>query len=104
MSHTPGPWRLYEGSKSPYCSTHSLSEILRPDCSGRLLVRNPFVQNDAEVLEWNANARLIAAAPELLAALIDVSNAYQKMFDVMPAAWQTYDHIVNAAIAKATGQ
>ena len=50
-----------------------------------------------------ADARLIAAAPELLAALKDVREAYQKMFSVMPVAWQTYDDIVSAAIAKAEG-
>jgi hypothetical protein len=50
-----------------------------------------------------ANARLIAAAPTLLAALQDVSRAYQEMFDVMPVAWQTYDDIVQDAIKAVIG-
>ena len=49
------------------------------------------------------NARLIAAAPDLLAALQDVVDAYQKHFDAMPVAWQTYDNIARQAIEKATG-
>ena len=49
-----------------------------------------------------ANARLIAAAPDMLVALRDVAAAYQKHFDVMPVAWQTYDNIVCAAIERAT--
>jgi hypothetical protein len=41
------------------------------------------------------------AAPEMYQALKDVRDAYQKMFDAMPVAFQTYDHIVREAIAKA---
>lgn len=46
--------------------------------------------------------RLRASNADMLAALQDVANAYQQHFDVMPVAWQTIDHIVSAAIAKAT--
>lgn len=104
MSHTPGPWRLYEGSKSPYCSTHSLSEILRPDCSGRLLARNPFVRNDAEILEWNANARLIAAAPELLEALLGLLNCTDLNLDEQDPSTYPLIDAARAAIMKATAQ
>jgi hypothetical protein len=34
-------------------------------------------------------------------ALLDVQQAYQEMFDVMPVAWQTYDDIVTNAINEA---
>jgi hypothetical protein len=54
-------------------------------------------------VEQCATARLIAAAPDLLAALQDVVDAYQRHFDVMPVAWQTFDNIARAAIARATG-
>ena len=50
-----------------------------------------------------ANARLIAAAPELLAALQIMVNAYQQHFEVMPVAWQSFDEMARAAIAKAEG-
>lgn len=46
--------------------------------------------------ENRANARLIAAAPELLAALIDV---YANVRSDSPEMWER----VTAAIAKATG-
>lgn len=40
---------------------------------------------------------------ELLEAIQSIVDAYQTHFDVMPVAWQTYDSIAQAAIAKATG-
>lgn len=46
-------------------------------------------------------AALFAAAPEMLAALQAVAEAYQQHFAIMPVAWQTYDNIVQSAIAKA---
>jgi len=55
--HTPGPWTIYEG-------THVMS--------GNRLVANTggYQSNFADDLTMNkANARLIAAAPELLEAL-----------------------------------
>lgn len=36
---------------------------------------------------------------EALSALKDVSEGYQKLFDVMPVAWQTYDNIVTSTIS-----
>jgi uncharacterized protein involved in exopolysaccharide biosynthesis len=39
----------------------------------------------------------------LSAALQDIVDAYQKHFDAMPVAWQTYDNIARQAIEKATG-
>lgn len=44
-----------------------------------------------------------AVNSELLEALKDVQAAYQQMFDVMPVAFQTYAHIVDAAITRAEG-
>jgi hypothetical protein len=48
-----------------------------------------------------ANTSLIAAAKVMLQALESVAQAYQEFFDVMPVAWQTFDDIVTAAIARA---
>jgi hypothetical protein len=102
IQHTPGPWTVSED----------------PDTNGVFIIREILASEvldasptgvDADLLyeEQNklrtANARLIAAAPEMLEALKSVSEAYQSMFDVMPVAWQTFDNIVNEAIAKAGG-
>lgn len=72
--HTPGPW--------------DLQETLISHGSKRPLAR---IWNEHE--NWEANARLIAAAPELLAALEDGING----------GWKKEEHWENAkaAIAKA---
>lgn len=49
-------------------------------------------------------ARLKASAPDLLDALEYVRDSYQRMFDVMPVAWQSVDDAVTRAIAKAKGE
>lgn len=89
--HTPGPW-IATGYKSTVVN----------DSQGNTLAIHP--SHDGSVETAQANARLIAAAPDLLAALVDVREAYQQMFSVMPVAWQTIDDIVTNAIDKATGE
>lgn len=59
-----------------------------------------FANNDA-AYEYGT---LFAAAPIMLKALKDVRDSYQQMFDSMPVAFQTYDHIVNEAIEAAQGR
>jgi hypothetical protein len=94
IKHTPGPWRYDRRNPSPTTGEHMiaggkpgyLAEVR--DCGSGDIV---------------GNARLIAAAPDLLAALQDIVDAYQKHFDAMPVAWQTYDNIARQAIEKATG-
>ena len=95
--HTPGPW-VYRRS---FDSSARRDIWTAADATGHreLVATIP----DADGDHINADARLIAAAPDLLAALRDMVGAYQRHFDVMPVAWQTYDDIARAAIAKATG-
>lgn len=72
MSHTPGPWEIqYLGNGE--------SEVLangpdRDDVAGICIVAGGLGSSieDACDYESQANARLIAAAPELLAALEDL--------------------------------
>jgi hypothetical protein len=90
MPHTPGPWTV-DGQTLP-----QNLQISSPDGIVTVIDSEAF----ADTIE--ANARLIAAAPDLLAVLRDLSDAYQKHFDAMPVAWQTYDNMVSAAIARAT--
>ena len=64
-----------------------------------------FDEDHSEVAEWQDDElRLRLAAPALLQALLDIRDAYQRHFDAMPVAWQTYDTIAETAIAKATGR
>jgi len=71
--HTPGPWlnRLVKSQASHYGEKQSPSHQIEHESSGVVLARIP---NSGKSLEARnvANARLIAAAPELLAALIDI--------------------------------
>ena len=91
-NHTQGPWTV-DGA----VATENLDVLGE---GGRVAMLD-CDDIDADTLE--ANARLIAAAPELLTALQDIVDAYQNHFDAMPVAWQTYDNIARAAITKATG-
>lgn len=76
--HTPGPWTRNDGE-------------VRAKNYG-LIVRGYYGRQDGE---GAANIRLIAAAPELLAALQGVVRVADRATDEFDAA--------RAAIAKATG-
>lgn len=99
MTHTPGPWQSggelisQEGSNLEIASVWS-KQAKRPRSPG--------------LVEAGANARLIAAAPELLASL-ELAVHYLEHPDVL-AITQTMAlsglavvDRVNATIAKATG-
>ena len=100
MTHTPGPWN-YAGPSDIGRDTYSIYG------NGPLAhTAGPSDYGDAA----EANARLIAAAPELLMVL---SYALADLDDVMPefepsgdrthSGWQTIEDI-KVALAKATGQ
>lgn len=75
--HTPGPWRV-----DTHCNVmHKDAMVAFPCISGGL--------------NQEANARLIAAAPDLLEALEDIAAYY-------PNSWA--EDVARAAIAKATGE
>lgn len=84
MAHTPGPWRFEEGTKTIRAvpSNHWLASMNSWDGA----------------VDHAANARLIAAAPDMLAALKLVADSGKfSCFD--DSAWDA----VNDAIAKAEG-
>ncbi|GFM73801.1 hypothetical protein PSCICL_47930 [Pseudomonas cichorii] len=95
--HTPGPWR-HEGPDY----FHDFN-ILSP-CDS--LAVAAVVSNMRELPEIAANAKLIAAAPELLEALIDLADDIAERFDMdSPSTNPGIKHYIqNArdAIAKAT--
>ena len=88
--HTPGPWAAVEG--------HRNIHILSPGRRGKQLVApvEKVVGYDADPTpEAWANARLIAAAPELLAACAMVLDD--------PGLTSAANDVIRAAVAKATG-
>jgi hypothetical protein len=88
-NHTPGPWRIVE-DRSP-----SSLEIF----AGKTAICECW--RKADILAEMANARLIAAAPDMLDALIACHEAmeYMSEYDI-PI---TLPDQVKAAILKATG-
>jgi len=61
MSHTPGPWRVRNFSVIAYAATGHDDPSDVDYYAGHLV---------AESVEWAANRKLIAAAPDLLEALV----------------------------------
>lgn len=115
MAHTPGPWHV--GPKIDnwtHCSVCSWN----PQGSSRLLIAN-IIDIESTVANNDDNARLIAAAPELLAAcqqlvkhiaLIketwerDGEERNTKMHGLAVALNNRPGDLIFAAIAKATGK
>lgn len=86
--HTPGTWHAHEGQIYPEETGHTLALI--PYYSG--------------TEEQEANARLIAAAPELLAALQNLLSSYRADFsNITGAALNPTEAVIMAerAIQKA---
>ena len=89
--HTPGPWEvayLDKNGQSVVKAEHIEVCTCWHHCVGSI------------EKEMHANARLIAAAPDMLAALQAMSAHYSGSLDHQPA----YVKLGRAAIAKATGE
>jgi hypothetical protein len=92
--HTPGPWRHEQGAFGLY-----ISALWQDDVRKRIRVADmPAEEMDPET---EANARLIAAAPELLEALRRFANAMEQRSypELQGVASDAF-----AAIAKAEGR
>jgi hypothetical protein len=61
MSHTPGPWKALLYAESVY--------VTAADCHIYSIDGKGKRYHPDTIKEWHANARLIAAAPEMLEAL-----------------------------------
>jgi len=92
--HTPGPW-VYE----PYES--DAYRVKSEDYGGIALLHDPIRHDQGLMDEVEADARLIAAAPDLLERLIVAT-------DWLADKGVPFDHVemmrIRAAIAKATGE
>lgn len=96
--HTPGPWDVDEGDKSTIYELDAANPIAE-------------VFSDRSAEENEANARLIAAAPELLDALTALLDEAEDVFVCMADATGIDRHnlppqfaAARAAIAKAEGR
>jgi hypothetical protein len=104
MVHTPGPW-----TAKTWIEKYPHSPIGEAD-SGYWFVEGGCGYNNkdgsgVEVSQWltEANAKLIAAAPDLLAALIEARTQLEAF--QQEATGEDYNSLqINAAIAKAIGQ
>lgn len=87
--HTPGPWTIRPYNFDDVQGAHG---IFPEGC--RIPICHSIMGNDLG--QADANARLIAAAPDLLACLLDVLDADGDLYAM------DFDRY-RAAIAKATG-
>jgi hypothetical protein len=97
--HTAGPWRLQILGQQEADLINRGTFMGLSGGSGA-----PTTLDAADAEEWEANARLIAAAPELLAALEKAEELYH--LGIINAPDGLFDEVQSlrrAAIAKATG-
>jgi hypothetical protein len=89
-THTPGPWRVV-GRTAGY---RRLLGLRSPEGED-LLVGDQLEPRGVSIAQAEANARLMSAGPEMLAALLGLVEAgsYDETMAAMDAAW--------GAIAKA---
>ena len=105
MSHTPGPWSIYEtagnGGNIP-----ARMEVVAPESErAKRLIANIY---GFKLPEGRANARLIAAAPELYKALEELRDKVWRIIDLHRDSEARAEANValeraNAALAKARG-
>lgn len=94
--HTPGPWEFTDNA------------LVGPKIDDKPIWLRPVILR-SEVGVSDANARLIAAAPELLEALRGMMDAYMDLCDENEPNYRSYEfrqskwEAARAAIAKATG-
>lgn len=101
--HTPGPWEASAWSSVKGGELIALGWSIT--ANGHLLPLSACAAFDDDILEPQANARLIAAAPELLEALLALVDEYEPNLKAFAtdaprkAKWMS----ALAALAKATG-
>ena len=91
QTHTPGPWVACPGNARQVYKIETNARGNQNDGYEIAALRGP---------DKDANARLIAAAPDLLAALDYLVRARDKGWKIDETGW---DH-ARAAIARATGK
>lgn len=78
QKHTPGPWEVSGATHIWSPTAHAnVASVSEPRGEGSDVGYQPLKRNSPDFEEACANARLIAAAPDLLEALSDVLDAYE---------------------------
>lgn len=101
QGHTPGPWRTNTAGSAKAGKPFNITEIYvyapgtQDDTAICADVIDPVTQEPSE-----ANARLIAAAPDMLDALIAINTLFE--FTDIQQASNAHEQ-VRSAISKATG-
>jgi hypothetical protein len=95
MKFTSGPWKLNDTASGHYDAPRVLSygDPDNPQLIAEIVVSNL----------WEQNGNLIAAAPELYAALKGWQEHLAESFDCMDAKEQSIYFAAKAALAKADG-
>ena len=98
--HTPGPWDAFGAPGDQWIPKQGSLEAAPGLSIGSAHHTEPICRVNGYLLPLESNARLITAAPEMLAAL----EAYLKDFACVEAGchMKSYD-LARAAIAKAKG-
>lgn len=89
--HSPGPWEVSRLATPDYAPEFG---IFRDDPAGAPCLARTMNENS------EANARLIAAAPELLAALQTIANSEPLDTDSFVCDFDTLQSVAWAALAK----
>ena len=100
MAHTPGPWQVSIG---PPRDAPLRTCVVARDLERNIATCHTPREYGPNVDQAEANARLIAAAPELLAALERIAN-YCKTWAKCDNVAGLLHGIACAAIAEATGE
>jgi|688.fasta_scaffold47701_8 hypothetical protein len=100
--HTTGPWKATHALGDQGIARHIWSATDGVTSHRELVAMIPDVDGDREHI--NADARLIAAAPELLEALIECERCVNELFQETGLhEYMNVSDLARAAIAKATG-
>ncbi len=113
-THTPGPWQLHKSDDTLVIGS-DCREVAEACGDYTEEAERPVLQRLVEYLDHHgrrmeANARLIAAAPDLLSALKDARESIEALANMVSDATQFRQDVsddlarINAAIAKAEGQ
>lgn len=103
VKHTPGPWEVYQPSKSQEVALIRVAP--KSSFPGNIVVAS--VAANPPESHWEGNAKLIAAAPDMLEALEFLIGILRTPYNGNPDHAAEYDAAFDravGAIAKATGK